>query len=64
LAARLSCGDDPEWRLLDRRRGEGAWCAVLAGRTPRRSLTAARSQARIAAISNLLPTMVMTRVRL
>ena len=41
-----------------------AWCAVLACLPPRMSETAARPQARIAAISNLRPTMFMTRVRL
>jgi hypothetical protein len=39
-------------------------CAVLACRTPKMSVTAARPQALIATISNLLPTMFMTRVRL
>jgi hypothetical protein len=50
--------------LLGRRSGDGAWCAVLACLTSRMSVTAARPQALIAAISNLLPTRFMTRVRL
>ena len=37
---------------------------VLACRTPRMSVRAARPQARIAAISTLLPTMFVTRVGL
>ena len=50
--------------MLDRRSGDGAWCAVLACLTPRMYVTAARPQALSAALSNLLPTMFMTRVRL
>jgi hypothetical protein len=38
--------------------------SVLACRTPRTEVRTARPQARIAAISTLLPTMFMTRVRL
>jgi hypothetical protein len=49
---------------MDRRSGDRAWCTVLACLTPRMDVTAARPQALIAAISDLLPTMFMTRVRL
>jgi hypothetical protein len=46
--------------------GERRWSVVrrLACLTPRMYVTAARPHALIAAISNLLPTMLMTRVRL
>jgi hypothetical protein len=50
--------------LLDRRSGDGAWCAVRTSVTPRMDVTAARPHALIAALSSLLPTMFMTRVRL
>ena len=50
--------------MLDRRSGDGAWCAVLACLTPKMYGTTTRPQALIAAISTLLPTMFMTRVRL
>jgi hypothetical protein len=54
----------PGMRGLERTSGDGAWCAVLACLTPRMHVMAARPQALIAAISDLLPTMLMTRVRL
>jgi hypothetical protein len=48
---------------LDRRRGEGAWCTVGACFGAEDDVMAASPHALIAAISNLLPTMFMTRVR-
>jgi hypothetical protein len=63
----LSCSDDRELRLwiggAETERGAlGAPSGPVW--TPRMSVTAARPHALIAAISTLLPTMFMTRVRL
>ena len=50
--------------MLERTSGDQAWCAAPGFLTLRLYATAARPQGLIAAISDLLPTMLMTRVRL